>query len=284
MVFVMAAYSAMLHSSYKKTVSSYASLEIPADVSDRWDDKMAESFDSDVGLMEKWLGISKIRKNLVAQATGDVCEVSIGTGRNLTYYPWDFGEKYEKIWSTVWLPGGGEKGRRGKVKSFTAVDKSKEMLEVAHEKFGKEYPGVIGIRWIIQDASEPLPAPPLSADERSGNKVGKKFDTIVQTFGLCSIADPVGLLKNLGESVEPDGRILLLEHGKGEYEWINNILDRLAPAHADRFGCWWNKDIGKIVKDSGLEVVEIRRRHFGTTWWVVLKPKSSEKPRKEDRR
>ena len=92
-------------------------------------------------------------------------------------------------------------------------------------------------------------------------------------MGICSTNDPVRLLKNLGESVENNGRILLLEHGRGTWNWLNHVLDGLAPRHALEFGCIWNKDIGKIVEDSGLEIVEMKRMHFGTTWWIELRPR-----------
>ena len=93
-------------------------------------------------------------------------------------------------------------------------------------------------------------------------------------MGLCSMPDPVDTLKHLGEITEPQrGRILLLEHGRSHYDWLNRILDNLAPTHADRHGCWWNRDIGAIVRDSGLEVVEEKRWHLGTTWRFVLRPK-----------
>jgi len=72
------------------------------------------------------------------------------------------------------------------------------------------------------------------------------------------------------------GRILLLEHGRGYYGWLNNVLDGLAASHADHYGCWWNRDIGAIVKESGLEVEYIRRYHIGTTWEVVLRPSAEE--------
>lgn len=239
---------------------------VPADVSHRYNE-IAPSFDSSVDWTESLMRLNTLRKKMAQQATGDVCEVSIGTGRNLTYYDWDF-----KGFNGVGKIGNDYKVKRGKVRSFTAVDKSAEMLEIAHDKFSAEYPGVIGVRWVIQDASECLPTPPVSSNERSGNKKGKKFDTIVQTMGLCSTGDPVGLLKNLGKSVEDDGRILLLEHGRGTWNWVNKLLDGLAARHASEFGCWWNRDIGKIVKDSGLEVVNIERKHLGTTWWIELKP------------
>lgn len=202
--------------------------------------------------------------------------MSIGTGRNLEYYDWDFNG-----FNGVGKPGKGYTIKRGKVKSFTAVDKSGEMLEVAHSKFSEMFPGVLGVRWIIADASEQgtIPGPPRSANERSGNKEGG-YDTIIQTMGLCSATDPVKLLKELGEVVKVDtGRILLLEHGRGRYEWLNNFLDKNAEGHAKAFGCWWNRDHEKIVKECGLEVVKIERPkwwHGGTTWWIELK-----KPKQE---
>jgi methyltransferase OMS1 len=256
----------MLYVSYKRAVEEGKTADVPADTSTRYND-IASKFDEDVDYTEWLMGLDKLRKKMAQEAVGDVCEVSIGTGRNLSYYDWNF-----KGFNGVGKVGSDNRIKVGKVKSFTAVDKSPEMLEIAHEKFAKEYPGIIGVRWVVQDAAEPLPGPPVSANERSGNKAGKKYDTIIQSMGLCSTGDPVRLLRNLGNSVEPDGRILLLEHGRGTWGWINNILDNLAPQHAQHYGCWWNKDIGKIVEESGLEIVKIKRKHFGTTWWVELRP------------
>lgn len=268
-MFIISAYGTLVYISSTSRPSGPSN--VPLDVSDRYN-IIAKRFDSDVNSMESMIGINRLRKKMAAQATGDVCEVSIGTGRNLQFYDWDF--KGHNGVGKVGLSG---KIKKGKVKSFTAVDKSQEMLEVAHEKFARDYPGTLGVRWIIQDASEPLPAPPVSANERSGNKVGKKYDTIVQTMGLCSTPDPVSLLRNLADSVEHDGRILLLEHGRSTWNWLNRMLDTQAAKHADQFGCWWNKDIDKIVKDSGLQIVELKRKHFGTTYWIELKPISEVK-------
>lgn len=124
------------------------------------------------------------------------------------------------------------------------------------------HPKYTARNFIIQSALDPIAAPPGG------------FDTIVQTMGLCSTPDPVGLLKRIGSVLKPaTGRILLLEHGRGNYSWINKQLDRYAPHHADKFGCWWNRDIDKIVEESGLEVVTLKRFHLGTTWWIELKSK-----------
>jgi methyltransferase OMS1, mitochondrial len=99
-------------------------------------------------------------------------------------------------------------------------------------------------------------------------------------MGLCSTPRPVELLKGIGSICSKDGQILLLEHGRSHYQWMNNMLDNLAPAHANRFGCWWNRDIGKIVDESGLEVVKVKRYHLGTTWWIELRPAKEQKDNK----
>lgn len=262
-VLAISGYSFYLYASLRRAFAEGANIEIPPDVSNRYN-SIATTFDSSVDFTEKLMGLTRLRKKMIRQASGDVCEVSIGTGRNLTFYDWDFKGLNE---------AGNHQVKRGKVKSFTAVDKSPEMLQIAYEKFTREYPGMVGARWVIQDAAEPLPSLPVSANDGSGNKVRQKYDTIVQTMGLCSTSDPVLLLKNLGESVNEGGRILLLEHGKGTWSWLNDILDGLAPRHALEFGCIWNRDIGKIVEDSGLEIVTMKRKHFGTTWWIELRPR-----------
>ncbi|TVY16034.1 Mitochondrial methyltransferase OMS1 [Lachnellula arida] len=243
-----------------------SSAALQPDVSARYDD-IAGSFDDKVEWTETLMGISKRRMELVGKARGDVLEVSVGTGRNLEGYEFSFSDKKR---------GGNGKGE---VKSFTAIDKSGEMLEIAHEKFSRLFPGIVGVRWVIGDASvrSAIPAPPKSSDERSGNKQGEKYDTVVQTMGLCSVDDPVALLRCLGDVVkEEEGRILLLEHGRGRWGWLNGVLDKFAEAHAHEFGCWWNRDLGKIVEESGLVVVEAKRWHGGTTCWFELKKPRSE--------
>jgi len=236
---------------------------VPADVADRYD-RLAPDFDSDVGLTELLTGILWRRRQMAKRARGDVLEVSCGTGRNGGFY------------------------RLGQCRSITFLDRSGRMMEVAREKWRKAHPAWGGVRWVVQSALEPLPAPPLvveGTEGKEGNVDGSVqrtggYDTVLQTMGLCSTPEPTRLLRNMGAACKPDGQILLLEHGRSHYGWLNRYLDASAPGHADRFGCWWNKDIGKIVEESGLEVVRIRRYNFGTTWWVEARPGTGEGNRK----
>lgn len=213
------------------------------------------------------MGITSSRRKLIREAAGDVLEVSIGTGRNLEFYDWDF-----KGHNGVGKIDASYKIKRGRVKSFTGVDLSIEMLEIAHDKFSAMFPGMVGARWVVADAtSSAIPGPPTSSNENGPNKGQGMYDTVVQTMGLCSVSDPVALLRNLGRCVKEDeGRILLLEHGRGRWEWLNGVLDKTAEAHAEQFGCWWNRDLQRILDESGLEVVRCEQDwYYGGTNWVI---------------
>lgn len=166
---------------------------------------------------------------------------------------------------------------------MTLVDVAPSFLEAAREKWvaDKSF-GVmrksVRMRFLVGDLATQGVASalkPIQALEGEGDEGGdglRRFDTVVQTMGLCSTRDPVELLRNLSRLVKEDGKILLLEHGASHYGWINKGLDHTAWDHAKKQGCWWNRDIYKIVEESGLEVEEIKRSNLGTTWWLILRP------------
>ncbi|KAI0378905.1 hypothetical protein F5Y04DRAFT_136541 [Hypomontagnella monticulosa] len=137
-----------------------------------------------------------------------------------------------------------------------ATDSSEESISLANNR----------IRIFKGDAQASLPPPPSSSPSHP-----QKYDTIIQTFGLCSVRDPMLLLSNLASAVQPDtGRIVLLEHGRSWWELVNGLLDRSARQHFERFGCWWNRDIELVVRAAeravpGLEVLRLER-----PGWVTL--------------
>ena len=277
-MFAFSTYGSYLYMTYQKAIEQSKSLQVPTDVSDRYD-KTAATYDTEVNTSEWIMGLGKKRKELVERARGNVVEVSCGTGRNIEYY--QLGEKR----------GTDKKGKAEVIgcRSVTFVDQSGEMVEIAREKFEKMFPafkkaGMIApVAFRAQDAMKPIvPAIPMARPTRlltqSDDEKQNRFDTVIQTMGLCSHPDPVAFLKHMGTITEPErGKILLLEHGRSYYGWVNRLLDDLAPAHADRHGCWWNRDIGEIVEKSGLEVVEAKRWHLGTTWLFILRPSQIQK-------
>ncbi|KAI9151676.1 Methyltransferase OMS1 [Paramyrothecium foliicola] len=263
----------------------------------------AEQFDKDLNWEEWWMGITGLRKKLAKRARGDVLELAMGTGRNLEYYDW------EALGAVAAAAGGNGSPTlpvgRG-ITSFTGLDISVDMLDVARKKLVKAVPpmstsapvvkastmadhtgGQLSylngqLRFIHSDAHRPIPLPasPVTLENPRPTPLQTKYDTVIQTFGLCSVSDPVAVLTNLATVVKPEtGRIILLEHGKGWYGILNGLLDKNAGKHFEKFGCWWNRDIPALVDEAvkqapGLEVVKVERPNIlqmGTLVWVELK-------------
>ena len=93
----------------------------------------------------------------------------------------------------------------------------------------------------------------------------ESFDTVVDTFGLCSVSDPIQALKEMSRVLKPNGTILLLEHGRTSNDLLNTCLDKSAPFHAQKWGCWWNRDLNHLIHEAGLEIKSQKTFHFGTT-------------------
>jgi methyltransferase OMS1 len=198
---------------------------------------------------------------------GNVLEISCGTGRNIKFM--DFSS----------------------VNSITFVDSSKQMLEQAIHTFDTTV--------AIKD-QERVNASFIHADGRNlASFSSDKYDVVIDTFGVCSV-DPisgptcsgglvnqmdsddvstdcgvVAYLNELSRVCSPNGKILLLEHGKSEYNFINNILNKFQTNHFAEWGCWWNRNIDDIIEKSNIDVVCHRKYLFGTFHHIIARPKSS---------
>ena len=201
-------------------------------------ERLAKIYDDAIGMDETMMGMLLLRRFLVSgHAKGDVLEVAAGTGRNLPYY------------GTACT-------------SLTVTDASKAMLEVAVD-VGKQKSCAVPIGLAVKTKAEDL----------SAALNGRQFDTVVDTFGLCSFDDPVEALRQMQACCKKDGTILLLEHGRSSWlPWLTNILDKQAVEHAAKWGCVWNRDIKSIVEASCLEVISLDTYHFGTTYYIVGRP------------
>jgi methyltransferase OMS1 len=148
--------------------------------------------------------------------------------------------------------------KSSQIKSLTLTDSSDKMMEIARAKNNLAIP----VHFHTVDAHS-LPAP------------DDTFDTVVSTFGLCSCENPVDELREMARVVKPSGQLLLLEHGKGKYQFLNDALDKTSADHAKRWGCWWNRQVESIVTEAGLKVDYIKRWHLGTTYYILASKPSS---------
>ncbi|KAK5652786.1 hypothetical protein OQA88_9642 [Cercophora sp. LCS_1] len=233
----------------------------------------AADFDRELKRSEWFSGISTLRLKLAGRVKGDVLEVAVGTGRNFGWYDWR---------SLVGEDGNG-------MRRFTGVDISTGMMEVARDRLRESVPGLDKL--MRRKREEPLPEEGVAVEVLDGRVRlvvgdamkelpvpigGGKYDTVIQSFGLCSVGDPAKLLGNVVDAVKRDtGRIYLLEHGRGWFGFVNGLLDRYATGHFEKYGCWWNRDIGEILDDAvkanpGLEVLSISRPWSGLGTNVLI--------------
>jgi methyltransferase OMS1 len=196
-------------------------------------DQGAFSYDNEIGTDELVMGLLLMRRFLLRNAKGKVLETAAGSGRNIKYYP-------SKC-------------------AVTMIDSSPKMLAIAAKKV-KDLNGDQRKKFCCYTTSNDSTLP---FDDRS-------FDTVVDTFGLCSYEDPVEGLKEMSRVLKPGGSMLLLEHGRSHYEFLNTILDNSAYKHAKRWGCWFNRDMDTIFEEAGLNIRTQYRFHFGTTWYVIV--------------
>jgi methyltransferase OMS1 len=190
------------------------------------------------------MGINLLRRWLVYwYAKGTVLEVGAGTGRNIPYFS------------------------RPSVKRVVLVDTCNDMLEIARRKLqGKNQKHQPQYAFIKGDSAH-LDQLPDGA-----------FDTVIDTFGLCSYDDPVAVIREMIRLCKESGTILLLEHGRSKtWSIVTNHLDKHAEQHAANWGCVWNRDLDAILFEAsdaeGLEIIHLHKFHFGTTYLIVARRK-----------
>jgi methyltransferase OMS1 len=80
------------------------------------------------------------------------------------------------------------------------------------------------------------------------------------------------VLQQAAQLVKPGGKLLMLEHGRSSWEWLNAHMDERAAHHHATYGCWYNRDILGIVEQAGLRVHSCSRWHLGTSYLIVASP------------
>jgi hypothetical protein len=78
------------------------------------------------------------------------------------------------------------------------------------------------------------------------------FDTVIDTFGLCSYDDPVAVIQEMIRKCkrrDEDGILIFIEHGRSKtWSFITQHLDKHAEQHAANWGCVWNRDLDEIIQ------------------------------------
>ena len=125
---------------------------------------LAPTYDRDVEWDESISGVLELRQEIAAYAKGKVLEVAGGTGRNLAFYT-------------------------DAVRELLIIDASVEMLKVGASKVAAlraegRAAGLSAVTLAVGDA-EALPC------------ASEEYDTVLDTFGLCSFELPQAALEEM---------------------------------------------------------------------------------------
>ncbi|WNS76062.1 class I SAM-dependent methyltransferase [Bacillus sp. DTU_2020_1000418_1_SI_GHA_SEK_038] len=138
----------------------------------------------------------------------------------------------------------------------TGVDFSEEMLKKAQEAAIEEG---IDAQFILSDVES------FSFEDNS-------FDTVISTLSMCGYENPTKVLNSFNKWCKPDGKILLLEHGKSSNTMIGCIQTMLNPLYRKIVGCELNRDILHIIEHSDIHVERMEHYLTGTVHLVWAKP------------
>ncbi|PYT78836.1 MAG: SAM-dependent methyltransferase [Acidobacteria bacterium] len=166
---------------------------------------------------------ARLRAGWVPHARGDVLEVGIGSGLNLPFYSAEVHRVY-------------------------GVDPSPELQKMARKRMAKQ---AINVEFLLQSAEDDLP---LS---------DKSIDTVVMTWTLCSIRDPVKALRQIKRVLKPNGRLIFIEHGRAPDSRVAAWQDRLNPVwkHIGG-GCNLNRKTDELLVSAGFRIDELRTAYL----------------------
>jgi ubiquinone/menaquinone biosynthesis C-methylase UbiE len=161
--------------------------------------------------------LAPIRARVNASLRGEVLEVGFGSGLNVPHYP-------------------------SAVTRVTAIDPSTVGRKLAD---GRVTARSIPVEYIGTDGQD-LSLPSASMDH------------VITTWTLCSIPEVDRALAEIRRVLRPGGLFHFVEHGRSPDRGVATWQDRLTPIQRRiAGGCHLNRPIDRLVRDAGLELVQL---------------------------
>lgn len=223
--------------------------------------ELAPQYEQGTRQQEWYLGIGRLRRRMLKDhAKGRVLEVGAGTGHNIGLYSDDTCTEVVLCDRAPQMV----RAMQTKMRLRLGVDAPDYTARLEPAVPSRNVDGE-GNATLVPYATAVCSTEQLPFPDNS-------FDTVVDVFGLCSYDQPVQALREMSRVCKPKGKLVLLEHGRGNWPTVNWYLDKWAPRHANSWGCWWNRDIRRYLRLSGIKTVEREEKHFGTTTLITAKP------------
>jgi len=142
------------------------------------------------------------------------------------------------------------------VRRVVGFDPSSELLRLARERAAKALVPVL----LVRASAQSIPF----ADAG--------FDTIVMTWTLCSIPNPVEALAEMRRVLKPGGRLLFVEHGLSPETRIARWQHRLTP-YWKRVGggCHLDREIQNLIRAAGFQTDAVQTGYMkGPNPWTFM--------------
>ena len=92
---------------------------------------------------------------------------------------------------------------------------------------------------------------------------GASVDTVVTTWTLCSIPDPLAALREMKRVLKPEGRLLFVEHGLSSDPAVQAWQRRLDPVWKRiAGGCHLGRKIDELIRSAGLELAQLQTSYL----------------------
>ncbi len=166
------------------------------------------------------------RRLVIPEASGRVLEIGVGSGLNLPFYD---PAKVTHLWALEPSPA----MRTKAAKPFAALDIPAEWLDLPGEKI------------------------PLADDS---------VDTVVLTFTLCTIPDPLAALAQMHRVLKPDGTLLFCEHGLAPDANVARWQQRINPIWRPiAGGCNLQRPIDQLLRQAGFTIAQLTTGYLPST-------------------
>ncbi len=87
-----------------------------------------------------------------------------------------------------------------------------------------------------------------------------RFDCVVSTWTLCTIADVGAALREVRRVLKSDGKLVFLEHGRSDDARVAKWQDRFNPLQRlIACGCNLNRPIDVLIDQAGLKIAQLER-------------------------
>jgi ubiquinone/menaquinone biosynthesis C-methylase UbiE len=167
--------------------------------------------------------VMKTRAQVVPLASGRVLEIGIGTGLNLGFYD------------------------ASKVSAIVGVDPAAQMQALARRRAERI---AIPLEMVALELGQ------IQATDAS-------FDSIVCTFTLCTIPEPLAALREMRRVLKPGGKLLFSEHGRAPDPGVRRWQQRLTPLWKPLAGgCHLDRDIPALLKAGGFHIREVQSSYL----------------------